>query len=143
MQLLYFQWQYIFFHTSLHLQPSAGDTDQRLGGNHIKEHRSHFCVKQCFQLHIVAYILTIIYNQKLFVSISPCSLTALAFLIVTYRKVPKFSDARKLCCNQPKIQTKRPNCRIFCQKDANGIANSEDPDQTGSALFAKAFLSKN
>ena len=32
----------------------------------------------------------------------------------TYSKVPKFSDARKLCCNLPKIQTKRPNLRILC-----------------------------
>ena len=32
-----------------------------------------------------------------------------------YRKVPKFSDARKLCCYPPKIQTKRPNLR-FCVK---------------------------
>ena len=30
----------------------------------------------------------------------------------------------------PKIQTKRPNLSLFCHKDANGIANSEDPDQT-------------
>ena len=43
-----------------------------------------------------------------------------------YRNVPKFSDARKLCCNLPKIRTKRE----FPQKDANRIANSEDPDQT-------------
>ena len=48
----------------------------------------------------------------------------------SHRKVPKFSDARKLCCNLPKIQRKRPNLRVFRQKDANGIANSEDPDQT-------------
>ena len=47
-----------------------------------------------------------------------------------YRKVPKFSDARKLCCNLPKIQTKRPKLKVFYQNDANGIANSEDPDQT-------------
>ena len=48
-----------------------------------------------------------------------------------YHKVPKFSNARKLCCNLPKIQTKRPNLyRDFPQKDANGIANNEDPDQT-------------
>ena len=47
-----------------------------------------------------------------------------------YRKVPKFSVARKLCCNLPKIQEKRPNLWVFRQKDANGIANSEDPDQT-------------
>ena len=24
----------------------------------------------------------------------------------------------------------RPNLRVLCQNDANGIANSEDPDQT-------------
>ena len=47
-----------------------------------------------------------------------------------YRKVPKFSDARKLCCKLPKMKTKRPNLRVFHQKDANGTANSEDPDQT-------------
>ena len=47
-----------------------------------------------------------------------------------YRKVPKFSDARNLCCNLPKIQTKSPNLRVFRQKDAEGIANSEDLDQT-------------
>ena len=47
-----------------------------------------------------------------------------------YRKVLKFSDTRKLCCNLPKIQTKRQNLRVFRQNDANGIANIEDPDQT-------------
>ena len=47
-----------------------------------------------------------------------------------YCKVPKFWDACKLCCNLPKIQAKRPNLRVFCQNDANGIANIEDPDQT-------------
>ena len=51
-------------------------------------------------------------------------------ILLPYRKVPKFSDARKLCCNLSKFQTKRPNLRVFHQKDANGIANSENPDQT-------------
>ena len=51
-------------------------------------------------------------------------------LVVPLAKVPKFLDARKLCCNLPKIQTKRPKLRLFYQNDANGIANSEDPDQT-------------
>ena len=32
----------------------------------------------------------------------------------------------------PKIKEKRPNLRVFHQKGANGIANSEDPDQTAS-----------
>ena len=47
-----------------------------------------------------------------------------------YYKVPKFWDARNLCCNLPKIQTKRKNIRVFCQIEANGKANNEDPDQT-------------
>ena len=47
-----------------------------------------------------------------------------------YRKVPKFSEARKLCCKLPKSQTKRPNLRLFREKDATGIANNEEPDQT-------------
>ena len=51
-------------------------------------------------------------------------------LLKYYCKVPKFSDTRKLRCDLPKIQTKRPNLRAFRQKDANGIANSGDPDQT-------------
>ena len=57
-----------------------------------------------------------------------------------YRNVP-----RNLCFNLSKIQTKRPNLRVLRQNDANGIANSEDPDQTaplgavlsGSALFSQ------
>ena len=49
---------------------------------------------------------------------------------MAYRKVPKFSDAIKLCCNLPKIQTKSSNLSVFRQNGANGIANSEDPDQT-------------
>ena len=44
----------------------------------------------------------------------------------------KFLNFRtpETCCNLPKIPTKSPNLRVFSQKDANGIANSEDPDQT-------------
>ena len=59
-------------------------------------------------------------------------LTRLCNLVILkpYRIVPKFLDARKLCCNLSKIQTKRPNLRVFCQKDTIGIANSENPDQT-------------
>ena len=48
----------------------------------------------------------------------------------TYPKVPKFSDARKLFCNLHIIQTKKAKLRVFYQNDANGIANSEDRDQT-------------
>ena len=48
----------------------------------------------------------------------------------TAPKIPEFTDARKLCGNLPLIQTKRPTPRVFHQKNAIGIANSEDPDQT-------------
>ena len=51
-------------------------------------------------------------------------------IILVYRKVPKFLEARKLCCNLTNIKTKRPNLRVFHLKDANGIAKSEAPDQT-------------
>ena len=69
-------------------------------------------------------------------------LTACRFYFMTrnafrYRKVPKFSDARKCCCNLPKIQTKRPNLRVFRQKGANAIAHSEDPDQTAECSSAR------
>ena len=47
-----------------------------------------------------------------------------------YYKVPKFLDVRNLCCNLPKIQTKRPNIKSIFSQHANGIANIEDPDQT-------------
>ena len=50
--------------------------------------------------------------------------------IQPYCKVSKFSDTRKLCCKIPIIQEKMPNLWVFRQKDANGMANSEDPDQT-------------
>ena len=55
---------------------------------------------------------------------------SLGHYLVYYRKVPKFSDARKLRCNLPKMQEKSPNLRVLSQEDANRIANSEDPDQT-------------
>ena len=55
-------------------------------------------------------------------------LHVLAFCI--YLKVPKFWDIRNLCCNLPRIQTKSQNLTVLSQEDANGIANSEDPDQT-------------
>ena len=55
-----------------------------------------------------------------------CSKMAATYWV--YRKSPKFSDTKNFCCKQPKIQTKRPNLRLFCQNGAKGIANIEDPD---------------
>ena len=52
-----------------------------------------------------------------------------------YRSTVKFQNFRTpknsaVIYIVPKIQTKSLNLCVFCQKDANGIANSEDPDQT-------------
>ena len=45
-----------------------------------------------------------------------------------YSIVPKFLDARKVLV----INLKYKERGLFCRKDACGIANSEDPDQTAS-----------
>ena len=49
-------------------------------------------------------------------------------IIENYRKVPKFSDTRKLCCNHHKTGKKRFYHQIMHPKGADSIANSEDPD---------------
>ena len=43
------------------------------------------------------------------------------FIHRVYCKVPIFSDTRKLRCYLLKIQTKRPNLKVFSQKVANGM----------------------
>ena len=45
-------------------------------------------------------------------------------------KFLNFSDTRKLCCNLHNIKKKTHTFKVFRKKDVNGIANSEDPDQT-------------
>ena len=50
--------------------------------------------------------------------------------VLNYCNLPKISDAKKLRCKLQKIQTKTPYLMEFRQKGANGVANSEDPDQT-------------
>ena len=69
-------------------------------------------------------------RKKTQISLGKHTISSVNLLYANYRKVPKFLDTRKLCCNLSKIQTKRPNLWVSRQKDANGIANSEDPDQT-------------
>ena len=70
---------------------------------------------------------------------------------VAYRKTPKYSDTQKICCNHSKIWTMWLHHRVMSPNNADGMANSVDPDQTaplgvvwsGSALFAQAYLSEN
>ena len=72
------------------------------------------------------------------------------YWVAAYRKIPKNSDTRNICCNHPKIWTTwLYNCEMW-PKDVYGMANSVDPDQTplgavwsGSTLFALTCLSEN
>ena len=59
----------------------------------------------------------------------------------SYRKFPKYLDTQNICCNYPKSWTRWLFLRVMHPKDAEGIANSVDPDQT--ALFAQACPSEN
>ena len=46
------------------------------------------------------------------------------------RKFPKYSDKQKIYCNHPKSLTRWRFLRVMHPKDAEGTANSVDPDQT-------------
>ena len=73
----------------------------------------------------------------------------LCFWETLYRKFHKYSDTQNICCNHPKSWTRWRFRKVMHPKDAEGIANSVDPDQTaplgavwsGSALFAQPDLS--
>ena len=68
-----------------------------------------------------------------------------------YCKFPKYLDTPKICCNPCKIWTMWLYHRVMSPNDADGMANSVDPDQTasqgavwsGSTLFAQVYLSEN
>ena len=68
----------------------------------------------------------------------------LIFSTLEYCKFPKYSDTPKICCNHSKIWTMWLYHRVMSPNNADGMANSVDPDQTaplgavwsGSALFA-------
>ena len=47
-----------------------------------------------------------------------------------YHKFPKYSDTKKICCNHSKIWTMWLYHRVMSPNDADGTANSVDPDQT-------------
>ena len=74
--------------------------------------------------------------------------TVICSFISKYRKFPKYSDTQQICCNHSKIWTMWLYHRVMSPNDADGMANSVDPDQTapvwsGSALFALTCLSEN
>ena len=51
-----------------------------------------------------------------------------------YCKFPKYSDTQKNCCNHPKSWTRWRFLSVMHPKDAEGIANSVDPDQSDLGL---------
>ena len=51
---------------------------------------------------------------------------------IAYRKVPKFLDAKNFAVIYLKFKQRGQTVGFFHQKDANGIENSEDPDQTAA-----------
>ena len=53
-----------------------------------------------------------------------------AYIFLNYHKFPKYSDTPKICCNQSKIWTMWLYRRVMSPNDADGMANSVDPDQT-------------
>ena len=62
-------------------------------------------------------------------------------------EVYKNLDTQKICCIYPKIWTSWLYHWVMSLKDADGMANGVDPDQTAvwswSTLFAQTFPSKN
>ena len=56
--------------------------------------------------------------------------TVLSGQLLIYRKFPKYLDTHKICCNHSKIRTMWLYHRVMSPNDADGMANSVDPDQT-------------
>ena len=56
------------------------------------------------------------------------------YLTLVYRKFPKYSDTQNICCNHSKIWTMWLYHRVMSQNDADGMANSVDPEQSDLGL---------
>ena len=54
---------------------------------------------------------------------------------------PKHSDTQRICCNHSKILTMWFYHRVLSPNDADGMANSVDPDQTAPLGSAQICLS--
>ena len=48
---------------------------------------------------------------------------------ISYRKFPKYVDTQKICSNHSKIWTMWLFHRVMCLNNADGMANSVDPEQ--------------
>ena len=115
---------------------------------------THFCTVKphCSNLRIITAIFLYSFFCRIFTvnyDFFFCLCSSVANL--SYCKFPKYSDTQKICCNHSKIWTMWLYHRVMSPNDADGMANSVDPDQTaplgavwsGSALFAQTCLSEN
>ena len=95
------------------------------------------------------FTMTLIYKA---ISDRPFEVTDVQYLIQTavYRKNSKIWDTSNNCQNCPKNRKVWCNIALMHPKDADGMANSVDPDQTASseavwswsALFVETYLSQ-
>ena len=56
-----------------------------------------------------------------------------------YGKFPKYSDTQNICCNHSKILTMWLYHREMSPNDAEGNANSVDPDQSVPGISVRKF----
>ena len=61
--------------------------------------------------------------QKMLICICGC-----CFCMLNYRKIPKYLDTRKIAVIILKFEQGGFNCRVMCPSEADGMANSVDPD---------------
>ena len=75
----------------------------------------------------------------------------ISFILYDTVMILSFRTPQNICCNHTKVWTMWLYHRLMSPNDADGMANSVDPDQTaplgavwsGFALFAQACLSEN
>ena len=104
------------------------------------------------ECHIIVQYYHLLYDKlKECINLECILKMEFGYVNLAYRKIHKFSDIYLLYCKHSSIPTKRFYHGVIPLNDANGIANSEDPDQTaplgavwsGPALFAQTYLSEN
>ena len=126
-----------------------------VSGNSTPNHLGYITLEkvlyQNFSDSTFRKVCSVTQQNRRFVSVLEVILMSLRWLSENYRKFPKYSDTQNICCNHSKIWTTWLYHRVMGPNDADGIANSVDPDQTasvgavwsGSALFVQAYLSEN
>ena len=85
------------------------------------------------------YIIVILLQKQNFLKVSMVCMHLWVLLFadcgfmqnfIMYRNDPKFSDTQNICCNHSKVWTMWLYHRVMSPNDADGMANSVDPDQT-------------